>query len=344
VKSKSSALRLLPSGFTLVELLVVITIIGILIALLLPAVQAAREAARQTQCRNHVRQWTLAALAHEQAFKYLPSGGWGRVWAGDPDRGVGPKQPGGWMYQSLPYMGLQTLYSMGAHGDNAGRSRRMQIPIGVMCCPTRREPGLFPNPRTPSNPGDYEWRNATVTGKLVARSDYAANCGDHFENIPSEPTSVTQAEGYTANDWANLPNGCADVPLINREKATGVVIVHQWIALRDISDGVSNTYFIGEKYINCDNYFNGLDSGDDQSWDQGVDHDTARWTDLDSDGLPYPDNNVERWNSFGSAHPNGFHMSFCDGSARLINYSIKRTVHKYLGNRMDGQIVGPNDF
>jgi prepilin-type N-terminal cleavage/methylation domain-containing protein len=67
-------------AFTLVELLVVISIIGILIALLLPAVQAARESARRLRCTNSLRQLSLACLNYESANKLLPYGRKYDIW------------------------------------------------------------------------------------------------------------------------------------------------------------------------------------------------------------------------------------------------------------------------
>ena len=103
---------MLETGFTLVELLVVITIIGILIALLLPAVQAAREAARRLQCSNNLKQLGLGVLEHEESQGVFPSGGFGSKWVGDSDRGLGVRQPGSWMFSILPFIELDNLFQI----------------------------------------------------------------------------------------------------------------------------------------------------------------------------------------------------------------------------------------
>src|SRR5262245_9385622 len=102
------------AAFTLVELLVVISVIAVLVGLLLPAVQQAREAARRMQCSNNLKQIGLGALNHESTHQYLPSGGWGHRWVGDADSGFGRSQPGGWVYSLLPYVEQSALHSRGA--------------------------------------------------------------------------------------------------------------------------------------------------------------------------------------------------------------------------------------
>jgi prepilin-type N-terminal cleavage/methylation domain-containing protein/prepilin-type processing-associated H-X9-DG protein len=115
-------------GFTLVELLVVITIIGLLIALLLPAVQAAREAARRMQCGNGFKQVGLATHNYLSAHNVLPIG---VVWS----TGSKPDHTG--LAMLLPYLELQNVgYDFSLRQYEAGNARAIATQIPVYQCPS----------------------------------------------------------------------------------------------------------------------------------------------------------------------------------------------------------------
>ncbi|HZZ26606.1 MAG TPA: DUF1559 domain-containing protein [Pirellulales bacterium] len=122
------------SGFTLVELLVVIAIIGVLIAVLLPAVQAAREAARRTQCKNNLKQFGLANQNYLSAKKVFP-----------PSVRLGPNL-GAWSVQArlLPFLEDYSLYqgidfslSYSAQTTAAGQAVKSTY-IPVLHCPSEQ--------------------------------------------------------------------------------------------------------------------------------------------------------------------------------------------------------------
>jgi type II secretory pathway pseudopilin PulG len=318
----------------LVELLVVITIIGILIALLLPAVQAAREAARQAQCHNNLKELALGCLHHEQIQRALPAGGWNWGWSGDPDQGFTKKQPGGWMFDILPYIEQQALHDLGKGNNEAGRTQTAMVPLSVLNCPTRRAPALFTF--DPVN-GD-RFINIVAQPLTIARSDYAGNSGsvtnpsDSFQFV----TSLQQGDNMTDWQWLQVSPNCS---------CGGIFFMHSAVKMADITDGASNTFLCGEKNMNPDWYFTGQDFGDDQTWTQGWDYDGERYTYWPPNSNSYPPNPVPDTpgymycDNFGSAHLNGFGMAMCDGSVHTVSYSINPVIFRYLGDRADGMTI-----
>jgi prepilin-type N-terminal cleavage/methylation domain-containing protein/prepilin-type processing-associated H-X9-DG protein len=329
-------------GFTLVELLVVITIIGILIALLLPAVQAAREAARKLQCGNNLKQASLAMLQHEERYKFLPSGGWGWSWVGIPDRGSGKDQPGGWVYNILPFIEQQELHDMGSDGNPdsmaapklAAGARRIQQPLAGMNCPTRRSPINYAV-STYWFGGAAHWLGAdssSVPVTVCSRSDYAVCVGDYADD----------QWGGGPGDLASGPAFFASQGVKDIQKAMmGIAYGGSQVSVAMVTDGLSNTYMLGEKYLGPDWYYNGEDGADNETMYIGYDNDICRTTYYNPDDpnttyTPMQDTpGTSDGARFGSAHADSCNMSFCDGSVQTISYSIDPVTHRWLGNRQD---------
>lgn len=308
------------SGFTLIELLAVISVVGVLLALLLPAVQSTREAARQVHCRNSLRQLNYAIANFESTHGHLPSNGWGFLWIGDPDRGVGKQQPGGWIYQLLPFVEQGNLARIGVGLDDTAKEIALadliQSPVRLFRCPTRPSELL-----TPSN-SFLIWHNAGLQ-PLVAKTDYAICEGDWISDTDDGPASLEEGDDPEFA-WPDL------------QAATGVSFQRSEVRMAQILDGTSQTYLIGEKHVSLPAYRDDSDWGNDQPLYSGVDVDLARWT-IAPPILDGHDN--QRYRQFGSAHTDGCHMSLCDGSVRFVSYAIDGGVHRRLGNRHDGEVA-----
>ena len=326
-------------GFTLVELLVVVAIIGTLVALLLPAVQSARESARRSSCSNNLKQIALACHSHLTAFSHYPTGGWNAASTTiamiGPDKGADWRQPGGWAYTLLPFMDQTNTYN---------DANRNSLPVPVFACPTRRA--------SPIGPGgvvmtDYagnrgSWANSP-TPLLTTSSDRNTEFG-MLAAAGSIPTTYPSTESEFQSLQANLLtmsgtlNSRQSMPIVSGSVATGgVIFIGSALPPARIRDGATNTYLLGEKYVPQSAYTTGTTGYQNVAY-AGDSPDTLRG------GHRLPESDSTAWTStrqgaFGGPHPGNFNAAFCDGSVRSIDFSIDAQTHFLLSAREDRQAV-----
>jgi len=296
-------------AFTLVELLVVITIIGILIALLLPAVQAAREASRRSQCTNHLKQIGLAMHNYAQSRTVLPyaSGGCCNL------RG------GTWAAFLLPQLEQEAAYN------------RFDFRLQMTVAPnTTAAQALVPAYVCPSDPAST----------FPVRSDrYAA----HDPN-PSLALWYPVSMGPTHNDacwYCDQPKAAQTSPdtycccgwnfgtPLGTSASCGV-FGRQTTAVRlgpDIADGTSNTLMAGETLpaectfmVAFGDNFNV--SGTNVPLNNPFNNNTGDW---------------QRSCGYKSKHPGGANFLLCDGSVRFLNQTIDYRLYNALGTRAGGE-------
>lgn len=312
-------------GFTLVELLVVIGIIGLLIALLLPAVQMAREAARRAECLNHLKQLALACHNFHDLKRHFPPG-----YLGPKPQAPVPPYPGQWtgvLAYLLPYVEQAALKDQSDadasdfggvslyHEDRSGDAFWLRPQAWEAA---EKQPAIFLCPsdhaRNIRNPNillHFQYESPYVT--LVAAS-FQDSHGDNAGR-----TNYLGSGGYmgvTGVDSSDVWRGV----FWNRSQES----------FSTITDGTSQTLLFGEA-------MGGTEQPERAYTWFGCGVMASAW------GLgPSSANNTQwGWWQFSSRHPGVVQFALADGSCRSISQSIDRNTFIYLSAVQDGQNVSP---
>ncbi|HEV7280342.1 MAG TPA: DUF1559 domain-containing protein [Pirellulaceae bacterium] len=339
------------SGFTLVELLVVIAVIGVLVALLLPAVQAAREASGRTSCGNNLKQISLACHLYHDSFKKLPSNGW----TGQPLPFV--RKPGvslSWMLAILPQMEQQPLYDQWWSSDHYwndpenGASTGTSPPGSNLWIAAQRIPAYL----CPTD-GSNEDGVMTTQGGIM-------KMGSGMLPVPvlleGHPVGVTNYKGSMGTNWnvaPHIPDASFNVPTANPLTHSNGVFGVKSAGLytknfAGIPDGLSNTIMIGEA-IPAHQHLN--------SWAINYSSQIATCAiplnDLFAAKIACPATSTGNWNAdrtacrknanlsmgFASRHPGGGQFALADGSVRFLPSEIDLVVYRGMGTCAGSEAV-----
>jgi prepilin-type N-terminal cleavage/methylation domain-containing protein/prepilin-type processing-associated H-X9-DG protein len=307
------AQRRTSEGFTLVELLVVIGIIGILVALLLPAVQAAREAARRTSCANNLRQIGIALHDYHDTFQVFPFG-----W---DTHGTG------WTAMLLPQLEHAAMFDslvFAETGDGSWAAGLANEEAAGTVIPTFRCPSMS-QPRHVNNAG-------------IARRVPISYRGCGSSEVLSDDASTAPAGSRSFEELYQdgMFFGCSRVALhgvLDGTTAT-VMVGESHTDLNFLLDGQAmDVWQFGSPQIDpcaCDGSNRGTE------FSEFVGSTAARINARRIDSA----SGYEIEQSFGSYHPGGAQFCMVDGSVHFIADSIDHTTFRGLGSRNGGEVTG----
>lgn len=307
-------------GFTLVELLVVITIIGMLVSMLLPAVQAAREASRRAACFNNLKEIGLAALNVENATGALPFLSMRPYSSGTTTNG--------WMVKLLPALEQVELFDhynpdldwYDSANEEVGATR-----LKIFECPTS-----MIAQRVVSGQGNGSPWPTTATYR-GATTDYVASGGLCGGMVPAYAPSGT--------DTLNC----------------GAMALNQGWRISDIPDGASNTLLVYEMSGRSQTWRGGVvdethgkHSGNLNTCGVWTAPNYSGYRSFTYDGLTQPGpcgiNCSNYTGAMFSFHPDGINTTFVDGSVHFLRQATDVYVLVALITRKGNETISNNDF
>ena len=291
-------------GFTLIEILVSIAIIGVLAGLLLPAVQQAREAARRMQCQNNLKQLGIAMQNYHSSFRKFPPG-----YISNVDR-FGREIGSGWGWGSLILPQLeqyplhsQINFSLGIEHPSNVNARLQKIP--TFLCPSDATATQWKTVKRDPSTGVFQTNICEV-----APANYVGMFGTFEPGVDGD----------------------------------GMLFRNQSLGFQSVTDGSSSTLLIGERgfrlgeatwtgavtdAVIVPDGSDGVGSGPPESASSLI---------LSHSGDGYsPGNRRSHVNQFFSEHTGGVQFLFVDGHVSFVSNSLDYQIYQALTTRAGGE-------
>lgn len=350
-----------PRGYTFVEILIVITIIGILVALLLPAVQAAREAARRASCGKHLEQLIIAVHNYEMQHGVYPSG---TINPTGPIRSIPQGYHHSWLVQLLPYLEEKNTFAHVDESVGVYDVRNMpvrQVALAVLDCPTQWGSGRgYSDYAAVHNdmevPIDVDNNGVFFLNSDIRQADVID--GSSHTVFIGEKITVRSDLGWMSGTRATLRNmgmrlGAAggggwgrrrfdDAPLGH---PPGLVVPGEPVEEMPPDDELLDWAFAGTTTFNVRS--NKSRVGASESWEPygGMAREVSpEEFEAGVRRVPFtaPTDGTLAVGGFGSPHPGGSQFAFGDGSVRFTSASVDPQVQLDLANRHDQEL--PQDW